>query len=491
MQKENEINSRICGNQLRSEYLQEKDLYFYRKETPRYRINIIGSGMMALEHMLVTYLEGRAEIRGIFDTSIHSLEFTQKTFSQHLPEKKLCIFKSLEDAVFDPEADALMICTPNYTHLEVLKTAIRSGKHIFLEKPMATTVEDAAAIVKMASEYPSVFQIGLQYRYKAIYVEARHDVLSQKSIGKVHGISIIEHRIPFLDKVSQWNKFSEYSGGTLVEKCCHYFDLFNLFAQSKPKSVFAVGGQKVNFINFEYEGKKADILDHAIVVVEYENGIQCDFNLCMFAPMFYEEITIVGEKWYEFEPLIQLMPHNLVLQQAVTVSELIYRRVGCLAPDEQREDIGERTEAILYLTGAVGSFSDGSVFRGFAHCVYYASTKMEKAHSYLHGEIVAMGVLVQFILQGKAETEIGRYLQWLSAHGFYGTFSDWGLGSNEEMLDFSDKIIGEMPDRLKEIYLPEKKRITQALWRAERYLQHNRKGEDHGTGKGHFNFSCS
>ena len=72
---------------------------------------------------------------------------------------------------------------------------------------MATKLEDAYEITKMAKEYGAVLQIGLQYRYKSIYAEAIHEVLERKAVGEVKMINIMEHRIPFLDKVNQWNKF--------------------------------------------------------------------------------------------------------------------------------------------------------------------------------------------------------------------------------------------------------------------------------------------
>jgi predicted dehydrogenase len=136
----------------------------------------------------------------------------------------------------------------------------------------------------------------LQYRYKPIYVEAIHEAKERRSLGEIKTITILEHREPFLDKVGQWNKFSKYSGGTLVEKCCHYFDLFNLFAGSRPVSVYASGSQAVNFLDFEYGGLRSDILDNAFVIVEYENGVRANFNLCMFSPMVYEEIVICGDE---------------------------------------------------------------------------------------------------------------------------------------------------------------------------------------------------
>jgi predicted dehydrogenase len=161
---------------------------------------------------------------------------------------------------------------------------------------MATSVQDAWSVMNIANQYEAVFQIGLQYRYKSIYAEAIHEVKKRKCVGDIKLITMAEHRPPFLDKVGQWNKFSCYSGGTLVEKCCHYFDLINLFAEAKPLSVFASGGMGVNFRDFEYAGKKSDIIDNAIVTIDYENGIRANFTLSMFSPIFYEELVLCGDE---------------------------------------------------------------------------------------------------------------------------------------------------------------------------------------------------
>jgi len=172
---------------------------------------------------------------------------------------------------------------------------MESGKPILLEKPMATTLEDAKEILELSRNYPSVIQVGLQYRYKAIY-RAVHENLNQlRRIGTLRTISLSEHRIEFLDKVDQWNKFSRYSGGTLVEKCCHYFDLFNYFSGARPTTVTAVGRSNTKYQGFQHDGQSADILDSAFVTIEYENGIIANFRLCMFAPMFHEEITLCGD----------------------------------------------------------------------------------------------------------------------------------------------------------------------------------------------------
>jgi predicted dehydrogenase len=308
MAKRKDVKSRFFGRNPNVNYIPTGDRYFYDVGEPKYKFNVIGTGNNGCEHIRVTMLEGRATIHGIYDPNPGSIEKAKESFKRFAPNQELVVFETLEAACFDGAVDGLIISTPNYTHIDVLKVALRSRKHIFLEKPMATTVPDAFEIVKMAKEYPLLLQIGLQYRYKAMYVEAIHEALVRKSVGDIKMIGIVEHRIPFLDKVNQWNKFSKYSGGTLVEKCCHYFDMLNMFAQSKPVKVFASGSMAVNFTTFEYGGEKSDILDNALVSVEYTNGVRASFNLCMFAPMFYEEVTVCGDegriKAYEMQDFL-------------------------------------------------------------------------------------------------------------------------------------------------------------------------------------------
>ncbi len=294
------------GKNPRFGYIPQDDRY-YISAPSKYRFNVIGTGANGSEHIRVTMMEGRASIHGVYDPNPGSITKAQDTFHQFAPGKDLVVYDTLEAACNDPAVDGLVISTPNYTHLDVVRVAAKSGKHIFLEKPMATTVSDAYEIMKIAEDYPAVFQIGLQYRYKAMYVEAIHEAQERKSLGDLKMISILEHRFTFLDKVNQWNKFSKYSGGTLVEKCCHYFDMLNLFAQSRPKKIFGTGGMAVAFTDFEYKGEKSDMLDNAFVTIEYANGVQASFNLCMFAPVYYEEVILVGDqgrlKAYEEAPL--------------------------------------------------------------------------------------------------------------------------------------------------------------------------------------------
>ena len=286
---------RFFEKSLGQQHITDADKYLYKSRAPTHALAIIGTGTIGQEHMYVATLLGRARVHGIYDSQVQSMDSAEKNFKDY-SDQSLIRYADLASACSDPEVDALMICTPNYTHADVLKVAMRSGKPIFLEKPMATTLVDADAIVKANDAYPSFIQIGLQYRYKAQYIEAFHEVQQRTSVGVVKTISMSEYRPPFLDKVGQWNKFNQYSGGTLVEKCCHYFDLINLLADAMPVRVYASGGQAVNFLDFQKDGVPADIDDHAFVIIDYANGVRANFTLNMFCHDFTEELVITGDR---------------------------------------------------------------------------------------------------------------------------------------------------------------------------------------------------
>ena len=275
-------------------HVSEDDRYLYRREEPRFRLVIIGTGTMGQEHMRVAALLGRARIHGIYDTRSLSMDTAEANFLP-LQSQPLVRYNDLFSACNDPAADALLICTPNHTHFDVLRTAMQSNKPIFLEKPMATELQDAAEIVRADEAYESFIQIGLQYRYKPQYLEAFREALDNRALGQIKTVSVSEYRPPFLDKVDQWNKFARLSGGTLVEKCCHYFDLINLLAEARPQRIYASGGQAVNFVDFERNGVKSDIDDHAFVAIDYANGVRASFTLNMFCPDFAEELIVVGD----------------------------------------------------------------------------------------------------------------------------------------------------------------------------------------------------
>lgn len=241
---------------------------------------ILGCGMMGREHMRNLALVDGAELVAIADSNTGSRE-AAATLAEDLGQS-ITLYADNSDLLKSQEADAIIIASPNHTHFEVVQRAMEQHKAILLEKPMCTTVADAEALAKLQSDYAPLFWVDMEYRYMppvARFIERVHG----GETGLVKMLSIREHRFPFLPKVGDWNRFSRNTGGTLVEKCCHFFDLMRHILQDEPVRVFASGGQDVNHLDESYDGETPDILDNAYVLIDFAGGARAVLDLCMFA----------------------------------------------------------------------------------------------------------------------------------------------------------------------------------------------------------------
>lgn len=254
------------------------------------RYGIIGTGMMGIEHIENILALDDTCVTAIADTDAESL----KTGSAHAGPA-CAVYENYRDLLADENVDAVVVVTPNFTHIDVMKDVIASGKHVLCEKPLCTTALDCDTLIDLADGYDGVVWVGLEYRYMPA-VAALLDQLQNGFVGDVQMVAIREHRFPFLEKVGDWNRFNKFSGGTLVEKTCHYFDLMNLIIGQRPVQVFASGGQNVNHLDEVYDGEASDIFDNAFVIVDYPDGARAMLDLCMFAEATkdQEEISVVG-----------------------------------------------------------------------------------------------------------------------------------------------------------------------------------------------------
>ena len=256
------------------------------------KYGIVGAGTMAREHILNISLINNAEVVALADPHEDSLNQCKKILKTNV----LC-FKNHLEMIEKNIVDVYLISSPNFTHTEILKDIIKTKKHILVEKPLCTNTKDCLKIKKLTKDYPSVFWTAMEYRYMPPVSKFINEIHNNK-IGNLKTLTIREHRFPFLKKVNEWNRFEENTGGTLVEKCCHFFDLMRLIIQSKPLSVYASGGQDVNHLDEVYNGKKPDIIDNAYVIVNFENGARSLLELCMFAENsdMQEELVATGNK---------------------------------------------------------------------------------------------------------------------------------------------------------------------------------------------------
>ncbi|PKU75489.1 uncharacterized protein LOC110101716 isoform X2 [Dendrobium catenatum] len=264
------------------------------------RYGIVGVGMMGREHMVnLSYLRSEgAVLTSVADPHPPSLNLAVD-LSLSLQFPPLQVFKGHRELLDSGLCDVVVVSSPNMTHFEILMDIIKHPRphHVLVEKPLCTTVQDCKKVVKAAAKRPEILvQVGLEYRYMPP-VAKLIEIVQSGTIGQIKMVSIREHRFPFLVKVNNWNRFNANTGGTLVEKCCHFFDLMRLFTAANPVRVMASGSIDVNHKDEIYDGKVPDIIDNAYVIVEFNNGSRGMLDLCMFAEgsKNEQEISVVGD----------------------------------------------------------------------------------------------------------------------------------------------------------------------------------------------------
>ena len=202
---------------------------------------------------------------------------------------------SLDALLAHPALDAVVIVSPNHLHVAQLRQIVATRPlPILCEKPLYTDPGDRAAVEALFADYPHPVWVAMEYRYMppvaALVAQA------EAATGGIKMLTVREHRFPFLRKVGDWNRFNAQTGGTLVEKCCHFFDLMRLILRAEPVRVMASAGQAVNHKDERYDGAVPDIWDHGYVIVDFDSGARAMLELCMFAEgaRYQEEISAVG-----------------------------------------------------------------------------------------------------------------------------------------------------------------------------------------------------
>lgn len=255
------------------------------------RYAIIGSGMMGQEHIRNIRLLGDATVSAIAEP-----DAAMRDASLALAPGAAA-YGDWQAMLGAESPDAFVVASPNFTHAEILEALFATGKPVLIEKPLVTDMEQARRIKAMAASATAPVWVAMEYRYMPAVSRLVAEVHAGVA-GPVHMLTISERRYPFLHKVGAWNRFNRFSGGTLVEKCCHFFDLMRLVTLAEPTRIFALGGQRVNHRDERYGNETPDILDAAYVSVEFDNGIDAMLELCMFAEgaRFQERIAAMGER---------------------------------------------------------------------------------------------------------------------------------------------------------------------------------------------------
>ena len=232
-------------------------------------------------------------------------DLAQKAVDQWKSDTRIC--ETYEEAIATEGVDWVMVFSPNAHHREHIVAAFNAGKHVFAEKPLATTIEDCRTIHDAHVASGLTFATGFVLRYAPIYRKVR-EVLDSGAIGTILSIDASENIGPAHGAyiMRNWRRLTQISGPHILEKCCHDLDLLNWFIGSVPSKAAAFGGldffvpenlslrekYRVNDVS-PFDGwadphavpcpfqSDKDIMDTLVSVLQYRNGVKVQFQATM------------------------------------------------------------------------------------------------------------------------------------------------------------------------------------------------------------------
>jgi myo-inositol 2-dehydrogenase/D-chiro-inositol 1-dehydrogenase len=214
------------------------------------KLGIIGAGYIGGVHSRIHSRDPRVEISAIYDIIPERAINLSRTVGG-----KVCSSRS--EAI--ENSDAILVCTPNKTHVEIALDAIEAGKHVFCEKPFAVGLESAEVLRDAANSSGLVFQVGHNRRFAPVYQKLK-ELAGQ---DRPHSAHIKMNRGEL--KNPEWTGDVSVTGGFLYETTIHLFDMLR-FQFGEISEMVAFGSQH------EYPE-----LDEFSIIFKFKNGFHCSF----------------------------------------------------------------------------------------------------------------------------------------------------------------------------------------------------------------------
>lgn len=243
------------------------------------KVGLLGAGWFGRE----AHLRNLISLDAVEVVAASSRSQESLSAAREIAGDKLQTFTDWRDALAVDGLDAVVIALTNDQHHAAALAAFDKGLHVLCEKPLGLTLTECDQIIAAAEAADRILQIGHEMRYQRLYQEMKRRV-DNGAVGDPQLMWCREFRGPMR---LGWRSSEAITGGTLLEKNCHHFDLFNWLFDAKPLRVAAHGGRNVLL--------DREVLDNAQVLIEYEGGKRATLELCLFAPYGGEcEIGIAG-----------------------------------------------------------------------------------------------------------------------------------------------------------------------------------------------------
>lgn len=313
------------------------------------KLAFIGTGHRTWAHIQVLKAIPDFEVVALADPTP---EFRDRAASLVGPGVKT--YASYEEMLAkEKDLDGVVVVTPNFLHAPATVAALSSGRHVLCEKPMATSVEAANRMIAAAERAGKILQIGLQMRYDPLYRKLA-EIVENGQIGSIQYVSgnlfrgdwnprSWRYTDPQTGKATNWRYLTLTAGSSLLEDGIHEIDVLNWMIGSRVSRVYATGGNNVL--------KDRETIDHAGILVDYENGVKFSFEFCLFASNFgpaTRRMALIGT-----EGNVQVEQNKIMLRkkggpaQEIEVAERAPKTIGArqVGPDQ---DIGTYRQYLAF-----------------------------------------------------------------------------------------------------------------------------------------------
>jgi len=195
------------------------------------------------------------------------------------------------------DLDAVIVATPLGLHAQHVLPALAAGHHVYGEKTMAYTIEEAKQIVDATTTHKRIFQVGHQYRYSP-WIRAAVARVQQGEIGDVTHIMAYWNRNnnwrrpvpdPSLEHLINWRLYNQWSLGLLAELGSHHMDIANWVFGSTPTSAIASGS-----ICTYHDGRETD--DNVQAILSYSAGRRFIFTSMTNNAKMGDQLWLYGSK---------------------------------------------------------------------------------------------------------------------------------------------------------------------------------------------------
>ena len=155
-------------------------------------------------------------------------------------------YATLDEMLANEKLDLLLIGSPNHLHLEHIKIGLNAGVKIFAEKPIVVDENQSFELAKLLGEFgQDQVLVGLVLRYSQ-HARSVRDLINKNVLGNIISIEASEHIMPWHGGffMRNWRRKEKFSGGFMLEKCCHDIDFYNMIVGCRPKRVASFGGRR-------------------------------------------------------------------------------------------------------------------------------------------------------------------------------------------------------------------------------------------------------